>query len=140
MAISKASAQWEGSLKEGRGTMKPEHAPEAPFSVSSRFEGGRGSNPEELLGAALSGCFSMALTAALNKQGQNPRAVRTSALVHLDREGEGFKVSRIELTTTVELSGLADDKFQGIAQETKKQCPVSKALAGVEITLKASLA
>ena len=140
MAISKASAQWEGSLREGRGSMRPEHAPEAPFSLSSRFEGGRGSSPEELLGAALAGCFSMALTAALNKEGQNPRAVHTSAVVHLDKEGEAFKVSRIELTTTVELSGLAEEQFQAIAQETKKQCPVSKALAGTQVTLQASLA
>ena len=140
MAISKASAQWEGSLREGRGSMKPEHAPEAPFSLSSRFEGGRGSSPEELIGAALAGCFSMALTAALNKEGQNPRAVRTSAVVHLDKDGEGFKVSSIELSTTVEISGLPNEKFQAIAQETKKQCPVSKALAGTQITLQAALA
>ncbi|HEX4339059.1 MAG TPA: OsmC family peroxiredoxin [Polyangiaceae bacterium] len=139
MAISKASAQWEGSLREGKGAMKPEHAPEAPFSISSRFEGGKGSNPEELLGAALAGCFSMALTASLNKEKLSPRAVRTSATVHLDKEGDAFKISAIELTTSVEIEGLADEKFQAIAQETKKQCPVSKALAGTTITLKASL-
>ena len=137
MAISKATAQWEGNLREGKGGMKPEHAPEAPFSVSSRFEGGRGSNPEELLGAALAGCFSMALTASLNRAGKNPRAVRTSAAVHLDKKGEGFEVTSIELTTTVEISDLADSELQTIAQETKKQCPISKALAGTSITLKA---
>ena len=140
MAISKASAQWEGSLREGKGAMRPEHAPEAPFSVASRFEGGRGSNPEELLGAALAGCFSMALTAALNKEKLSPRSVRTAALVHLDKEGDAFKISTIELTTAVDIDGLADEKFQAIAQETKKQCPVSKALSGVTITLKATAA
>jgi osmotically inducible protein OsmC len=139
MAISKATAQWEGNLREGKGAMKPEHAPEAPFSLSSRFEGGPGSNPEELLGAALAGCFSMALTASLNKAGKNPRAVRTSAEVHLDKKGEGFEVTSIALTTTVEINDLADGEFQAIAQETKKQCPVSKALAGTTITLKATL-
>jgi osmotically inducible protein OsmC len=81
----------------------------------------------------------MALTASLNRAGKNPRSVRTSAEVHLDKKGEGFEVTSIELTTTVELSDLADSEFQTIAQETKKQCPVSKALAGTSITLKASL-
>src|SRR5215471_5267355 len=140
MSTSKATAQWEGSLREGRGTMKPEHAPEAPFSVSSRFEGGRGSNPEELIGAALSGCFSMALAAALGKAGQSPRKIDTSAIVHLDKKGEGFEISGIELSTVADVTGLSADQFAAIAEETKKSCPVSKALTGTRITLSARLA
>lgn len=140
MGISKASARWEGSLKEGRGAMKPEHAPEAPFSLSSRFEGAKGSNPEELIGAALSGCFSMALSGALGKAGLSPTSIETEAQVHLNKDGEGFKIGSIELTTRVAVPGVDAAKFESIAEETKKQCPVSKALAGTTITLKASLA
>jgi osmotically inducible protein OsmC len=140
MGISKASARWEGSLKDGRGLMKPEHAGEAPFSLSSRFEGGKGSNPEELLGAALAGCFSMALSAALGKAGLSPSAIDTQAQVHLNKEGDGFKIGTIELTTKATVPGVDAAKFEAIAEETKRSCPVSKALAGTTVTLKASLA
>jgi osmotically inducible protein OsmC len=140
MGISKASARWEGSLKDGRGTMKPEHASEAPFSLSSRFEGGKGSNPEELIGAALAGCFSMALSAALGKAGLAATSIDTQAEVHLNKEGEGFKIGAIDLTTRAAVPGLDAAKFESIAQETKRTCPVSKALAGTTINLKASLA
>jgi osmotically inducible protein OsmC len=139
MSISKASARWEGSLKEGRGVMKPANAPEAPFSLGTRFEGQKGSNPEELIGAALAGCFSMALTAALGKAGLSPQQVDTTADVSLDKEGEGFKISKIELTTHAKVPDLDAAKFQEIAEQTKKTCPVSKALAGTTITLKAQL-
>lgn len=140
MGISKASAQWNGGFKDGKGTMKPAHAPEAHFSVGTRFEGQPGSNPEELLGAALAGCFSMALTVGLEKAGQKPAGVRTSADVKLEKVGEGFSVTTIELTSEASVPGLDDATFQTIAEATKKGCPVSKALAGVTITLKASLA
>jgi len=139
MGISKASAQWEGGLKEGKGLMKPAHAPATPFSLGSRFEGQPGSNPEELIGAALSGCFSMALTLSLEKAGHKPQSVRTSADVHLDRAGEGFSITTIDLTTGASVPGLDPERFKTIAEETKKSCPVSKALAGVQISLKASL-
>jgi osmotically inducible protein OsmC len=139
MAISKGSAQWEGGLKDGRGTMKPAHAPEAAFTLGSRFEGQPSSNPEELIGAALSGCFSMALTLGLEKAGLKPRSVRSSADVHIDRQGDGFAITTIELTTEANVPGLDDAKFQGIAEETKRGCPVSKALAGARISLKATL-
>lgn len=139
MGISKASARWEGALKDGRGTMKPAHAAEVPFSVSTRFEGATGSNPEELIGAALAGCFSMALSAALGKAGLTPRAIDTTADVQLDREAEGFKITRIALTTKASVPGADPAKFQTIAEETKKGCPVSKALAATPITLQASL-
>jgi osmotically inducible protein OsmC len=140
MGISKASAQWEGGLKTGKGVMRPANAPEAPFSVGTRFEGVKGSNPEELIGAALAGCFSMALTAGLEKAGHRPQKVETTADVKLEKQGEGFVITGIELTTKATVPGIEDGKFQTVAEETKKGCPVSKALAGTIITLKASLA
>jgi osmotically inducible protein OsmC len=140
MSISKASAHWEGSLKDGRGTMKPAHGSEVPFSVATRFQGAQGSNPEELIGAALAGCFSMALSAALGKAGLSPQSIDTSADVQLEKEGEGFKITKIELVTTARVPGTEAAKFAAIADETKKACPVSKALAGTTITLKANLA
>lgn len=140
MGISKASARWEGSLRDGRGVMKPEHAGEAPFSVTSRFEGGKGSNPEELIGAALAGCFSMALSGALGKAGFAPTSIGTQADVHLNREGEGFKIGGIDLTTRAAVPGIDRAKFESIAEETKRTCPVSKALGGTTVHLKASLA
>jgi len=138
MGISKASAIWELGLKDGKGTMKPAHAPEAAFSLGSRFEGQQQSNPEELIGAALAGCFSMALTAALEKNGTKPRNVKTTAEVCLEKDGEGFSIKSIELVTEAAVNGVDAAKFEEIAQETKKQCPVSKALAGTTITLRAT--
>lgn len=140
MGISKGSARWEGGFKDGKGVMAPEHAPEASFSAGSRFEGQRGSNPEELIGAALAGCFSMALTVALESAGLHPKNVRTSAGVRLEKEGAGFSITAIELTTEASVPGANGEQFQRIAEETKKGCPVSKALAGTRITLKATLA
>ena len=99
MATSKASARWEGSLKDGRGQMKPAHASEIPFTVNTRFEGAAGSNPEELIGAALAGCFSMALAASLGKAGLQPSEINTSADVQLDKEADGFRITQIALTT-----------------------------------------
>ncbi len=139
MANSKASANWQGTLKEGRGNMKPENGPEVPFSLVSRFEGAKGSNPEEMIGAALAGCFSMALTGALTRAGLKPESVYTDAAVRLDKEGEGFTITHITLTTKAQVPGVDAAKFETIAQETKKTCPVSKALAGTKIELNASL-
>ncbi len=140
MGISKASAKWDGNIKTGKGVMSPAHGGDIPFSLGSRFEGQPGSNPEELLGAALSGCFSMALSLGLEKAGAPPKAIRTFAAVKLEKDGEGFSITAIELTTEAEVPGLDAAKFQAIAEETKKGCPVSKALASVgSITLKASL-
>src|ERR1700730_8101110 len=105
MPISKANASWNGTLKDGRGTMTPEHAAEVPFSLATRFEGARGSNPEELVGAALAGCFSMALSLGLEKAGMTPQSIRTSARVHLEKAGEGVAIPRIELTTEARVDG-----------------------------------
>jgi osmotically inducible protein OsmC len=139
MSISKASAKWDGSLKDGKGAMKPAHAAEVPFSLQTRFQGAPGSNPEEMIGAALAGCFSMALSASLGKANLTPTSIETTADVHLDKEGEGFKISKIELKTKANVPGLDKSKFAGIAEETKKNCPVSKALGGTTIELQATL-
>ena len=139
MSISNGSAHWNGGLKGGRGAMKPAHAAEAPFSLATRFDGQPGSNPEELIGAALAGCFSMALTGALERAGQKPAQVRTSAAVHLDRLATGLTISTIELSTQATVPGMDPTEFQRIAAETKASCPVSKALAGVTIQLVAAL-
>ena len=140
MPIGKGSAQWNGGIKDGKGTMKPAHAPEAPFALGSRFEGQPGSSPEELLGAALSGCFSMALSMSLEQAGAKPTSIRTNADVHLDKDGPGWSIKKIDLNTEVTAPGLDAQKFEQVAQETKKQCPVSKVLAGATITLTAKLA
>lgn len=140
MGISKATAEWNGTLKAGKGTMKPAHAEAIPFSLATRFEGQPGSNPEEVLGSALAGCFSMALSLSLELAGSPPKAIRTSADVKLDKDGPGFTITSIALTTEAEVPGIEAEKFQAVAQETKKQCPVSKALASVaSITLDAKL-
>lgn len=140
MSISKASAQWEGDLKGGRGTMTPGDGTPVAFSVSTRFDGVAGSNPEEMIGAALAGCFSMALTATLEKGGLRPRNVATTAHVQLDKVGEGFKITNIALKSTVDLPGTDRATLQDIAEETARSCPVAKALAGVSITVQAGLA
>jgi osmotically inducible protein OsmC len=140
MGVSKSGAQWTGGLKDGKGTMTPAHAPAIGFTLGSRFEGQPASNPEELLGAALAGCFSMALTAALERGGHPPQGVSTSADVTLEKLPDGFAITNIALTTQANVPGLDDAQFQQIAQETKKGCPVSKALAATPITLAATLA
>jgi osmotically inducible protein OsmC len=137
--ISKASAKWEGGLKDGKGSMKPAHAPEAAFSVASRFEGQPSSNPEELVGAALAGCYSMALTASLERAGLKPASVSTSAEVKLEKEAAGWTVTGIALTTDAVVPGAEAAQFATLAEETKKACPISRALAGTKITLQANL-
>ena len=139
MSISNAKAEWNGAIKDGQGTMTPAHAQAVPFSLATRFEGKQGSNPEEMVGAALAGCFSMALTGSLGRAGFTPTSVRTDAKVSLDKDGAGFAISKIELETTVVVLGVDSAKLNEIADETKKNCPVSKALAGTTITLSAQL-
>jgi osmotically inducible protein OsmC len=140
MAISKASASWQGGFKDGKGTMKGAHAPEAAFTAGTRFEGQPGSSPEELVGAALAGCYSMALTLALEKAGMKPARIDTTADVKLERLESGFTITGIELVTKANVPGADAAKFQQIAEETKKGCPVSKVLAATKISLNASLA
>jgi osmotically inducible protein OsmC len=140
MGISKANAQWEGTLKAGKGMMKPAHGGEVTFTAGSRFEGQPASNPEELIGAALAGCFSMALSSNLEKAGATPKSVKTSADVKLEKTEAGFTITGIELTAQASASGIEAAKFQEVAEATKKGCPVSRALGAVgNITLKATL-
>ena len=138
MSISNANGTWEGDFKSGKGTMKPEHGSDVPFSTGTRFEGQQGSNPEEMIGAALAGCFSMALTLGLEKAGIKPESVRTSAKVHLEKAQDGFGIPRIELSTEVRASGADAGKVKAVAEETKKGCPVSKVLRA-EIMLETKL-
>jgi osmotically inducible protein OsmC len=141
MPTRKASARWEGPFKGGGGTMKiGTGAYEGPYSAQSRFEDGEGTNPEELIGAAHAGCFSMALSLALGEAGHEPDSIDTDAAVHIDpAEGGGFEITRIELSTRANVPGIDEDEFQRIAEQAKQGCPVSKALSGVEIALDASL-
>jgi osmotically inducible protein OsmC len=138
MSLQKATGSWDGTLKNGKGIMKPAHAAEVPFSLGTRFEGQQGSNPEEMIGAALAGCFSMALSLGLEKAGMTPESIRTSATVHLEKDDAGFSVPRIDLVTEVKASGADAEKLRAVAEETKKGCPVSKLLKA-QITLEAKL-
>ena len=137
MAIRTSSAEWKGSLKEGSGTMKlASGAFEGPYTYSSRFEEGPGSNPEELIGAAHAGCFSMFLAALLSNAGFVPTRIHTTAAVHLRA---GPTIALIELKTEAEVPNISEAAFLEQAEAAKKNCPVSKALAAVEITLNAKL-
>lgn len=139
MGVSKGSASWDGGLQDGKGFMRPAHGPDIPFTKGSRFEGQPQSNPEELIGAALSGCFSMALAANLGAGGHAPRQIRTSADVSIEKGAAGFSITTIALTTEAVVPGLDPSKFQEIAETTKKTCPVSKVLAGARISMVAQL-
>jgi len=140
MPVRKANAVWEGNLKEGHGTVAlGSGAYTGSYSFGSRFEEAKGTNPEELIGAAHAGCFSMALAAGLGRAGHSPQRVATSAKVHLEKVGEGFKITRIELDNESQVPGLDAGEFQEHAKKAKEGCPVSQALAGVEILLNARL-
>ena len=140
MATRKASAVWNGTLKEGSGEMKlGSGAFDGAYSFSSRFENGTGTNPEELIGAAEAGCFSMALSSNLAKAGHAPRRIETTARVNLEMVGGGPKITAIELDCDAEVPGIDENTFQEQAELTKKNCPVSVALAGTEIKLNARL-
>jgi osmotically inducible protein OsmC len=142
MPIRKASARWTGTLQEGGGTMAlGSGAYEGPYSFQSRFQEGDGTNPEELIGAAHAGCFSMALSLGLTQAGHPPESIETSARVHLDKQGEGFAITKIELSTRGNVPGIDAAGFQEQAEAAKQNCPVSQLLApGAEITLDAELA
>jgi osmotically inducible protein OsmC len=140
MPERKAKAVWEGNLQQGKGRMAlGSGAYEGAYSFQTRMGDEPGSNPEELIGAALAGCFSMALSADLAKAGASPERIQTDARVHFEQEGARWTITFIELATEVEAKGLEDGKFQAIAEETKQNCPVARALAATEIRLKAHL-
>ncbi|MGN2252639.1 OsmC family protein [Frateuria sp. GZRe12] len=135
-----ASATWSGGLKDGQGTISTQTGVmrEAPFGFKSRFEDGPGTNPEELIGAALAGCFSMALSLGLGNAGLTPERIETRAEVTLDKQGDGFAITTIALNCRARVPGADADTFQRIAQETKQGCPVSKVLRA-DISLDAAL-
>jgi osmotically inducible protein OsmC len=140
MATRTASAVWDGTLKQGKGLMRlGSGAFEGAYSFSSRFEEGTGTNPEELIGAAEAGCYSMALSANLEKAGHPVKRISTVATVKLEMVGGGPKITSIDLKTDAEVPGIDQAKFREIAEQTKKTCPVSVALSGTQINLNATV-
>jgi osmotically inducible protein OsmC len=138
--IRHAEAQWNGSLKEGSGHVKVETGTlDTSYSFRSRFEGGKETNPEELLGASHAGCFSMALAAALTAAGHAPKSITTNAAVHFNQTAGSWAITKIELDTTGDVPGIDAAAFQKFASDAKANCPISKALASVDIQLKATL-
>ncbi len=140
MPLRKSSAVWEGNLIQGTGKMKlGSGAFEGPYSFASRFEDGTGTNPEELIGAAHAGCFSMALAAGLSEAGFTPRRISTTAEVNLVKTEDGFKIKDITLNTEADVPGIGKDEFLKQAETAKANCPVSRLLTGAEIKLQARL-
>ncbi|MGA9572972.1 MAG: OsmC family protein [Lysobacterales bacterium] len=141
MAIKKhGSAQWQGGLKDGRGTISTESGAldEHPYGFAQRFEGVKGSNPEELIGAAHAACFSMALSQILGEAGFTADYIKTSAEVTLDKKGDDFAVTGSRLTLQAKIPGIEESQFKQAADEAKQGCPISKLLA-TEISLQAVL-
>lgn len=142
MAIRKAEAFWNGTLKDGNGNMKVSSgAFDVPFSFGTRFEDEPGTNPEELIGAALAGCFSMYLSAQLTDAGFPPTQVHTVSDVHLGSDDIGPLIEKLSLTTEADVPGVGQAKFEELVAVSKKNCPISRALAAVkELEVHASLA
>jgi osmotically inducible protein OsmC len=141
MAIRKAEAQWDGTLKIGKGRFwTGSNEVSGVYAYPTRFEEEEGTNPEELIGAAHASCFSMALAGDLEKAGHRPESVTTAASVHLEKGAAGFSITRIVLEAEARVGGIDDAEFQRIAEGTRVNCPVSKALAAVPIELTARLA
>ena len=140
MAERKATAEWNGSLLEGEGNIALGSGVfSGAFSFGTRMGDEPGTNPEELLGASLAGCYAMALNATLEKQGTPAKSVTAEAKVFLGKDEGGFKINRIDLETTAVIDGIDQEKFEAVAEEVKHACPISKALAATDITLKATL-
>lgn len=136
MPVRKASATWNGDLAQGEGTMRlGSGAFEGGYSAGSRFEEAPGTNPEELIGAAHAGCFSMALAHVLGQAGHSPDRIDTSARVHIERQDDGFAITLIELDTTGVVPGIDEATFRENAEKAKEGCPVSQALKATEIRL-----
>jgi lipoyl-dependent peroxiredoxin len=137
MAKRQASAKWNGTLKDGNGVMKFGTF-EGPFTFASRFEEGDGTNPEELVGSAISGCFSMFLAALISGEKLVPTSVQTTATVNLG-DDDGPKITSIDLNCEAVVPGLDADKFAELAQASKQKCPISRLFTGTEINLNAKL-
>lgn len=140
MAVRTAEAEWKGDLAQGTGELKTgSGAVEHAYSFASRFEDGSGTNPEELIGAALAGCYSMALSHQLAQAGHGPERVHTTAKVHLEKVDGGMSITRIDLVTLGRVPGLDDAVFQEHAERASRECIISRALGAVEKTLDATL-
>jgi osmotically inducible protein OsmC len=140
MPIRISRAEWVGGLKDGTGRMTVgDGVFEGKYTWASRFEEGDGTNPEELIGAAHAGCFSMSLASGLGKAGYTPSRIATTAEVSLDTVEGARTITRVTLNTEAQIPGIDEATFLGLAEEAKKNCPVSRALAGVEISLQARL-
>jgi len=134
-----AAVRWEGDVAKGHGSIKTgSGAISADYSFGTRFATEPGTNPEELLGAALAACFTMALDATLTRTGHSPTSIETTAKVHLHRQDGGFAIPSIELTTVAVVAGILNDAFAQLAMQAKESCPIGKALHAVPITLHAS--
>ena len=141
MPTRKAHAEWKGAIDSGDGSMQlSSGAYEGPYSFRSRMEDGPGTNPEELIGAAHAGCFSMALSLVLGSEGHAPESISTDAAVSFEQQGEGWAITGIELTTVGTVPGIDEDAFRQAAEVAKENCQLSVALKAVPITLNASLA
>lgn len=139
MPVRKANAQWQGDLKSGKGNMALESgAYEGQFSYNTRFEDGNGTNPEELIGAAHAGCFSMQFSAMLAADGHTPDSIRTEAKVHFSLD-DTPTISRIELVCHGKVPGIDEDTFRQTADKAKDACPVSRLYQGADISLTATL-
>ncbi len=138
--IRKASAVWNGTLKDGKGTVTTESGvlSQTPYSFRSRFETGTGTNPEELIAAAHAGCFTMALSAQLSGAGLTPESLATSAALTLEKLDAGWTVTKIHLEVNARVPGVNNETFQKVAADAKANCPISRLLKA-EITLKATL-
>ena len=138
MSVRKAKSQWKGTLKDGNGTMNFSNY-SGPFTFKSRFEEGSGTNPEELVGAAHSGCYSMFLSELISGEGLTPESVETTATVHLGKDDKGPVITAIELDSHVKCEGLSQEKFEELAAAAKEGCPISRLIAPTEVKLTAEL-
>lgn len=138
MSVRTANAKWNGTIKEGKGTMNFSDY-SGSYTYSSRFEEGEGTNPEELIGAAHAGCFSMFLSVLLSEEGLDPQSIETTAKVHLGKDDIGALITTIELDTRVKCDGLSREKFDELTAESKEKCPISRLVAPTEVKLSATL-
>jgi lipoyl-dependent peroxiredoxin len=140
MPVRMSEATWEGNLMNGKGTMRlASGAWQGSYSFASRFQEAGGTNPEELIGAAHAGCYSMALSHGLAQGGHTPRRVHTAARVHLEKVGEGFRISQIDLNCEAAVPGIDQATFLKFAEDAKQNCPVSKLVTGARVQLDAKL-
>lgn len=140
MVTRNAQAKWQGDFKKGTGNVEVGSGSyKSEYSAASRFENGKGTNPEEMIGAAHAGCYNLALAQILTDAGHEPKRVDTRAAVELEKTGDGFKIDKITLNTEAEVPGMNKDDFMKMANRAREDCIVSKALKGVNIGLNANL-